>query len=102
VQRGQPVAQLERGEDVALDVEVTGDVGAAEAELARCGDEATQRVGGSEHERRRRVVRPGAAAVVGAEADRQVGSENRGDQVRDGRLAGHAEILKLLSRSCEA
>ena len=53
---GQVVAEPERGEDVAVEVEVAGDVGAPEAELARRGHDAAQRVGRPDDDRRRRRI----------------------------------------------
>ena len=41
----EPVPEVERGEDVALDVEVTGDVGPGQAELAGPGDDARNGAG---------------------------------------------------------
>ena len=74
---GQALVQLEGGEDVALDVEVAGDVGPGEAELARRRQDAAQRVGRPEHERGRRVGRAELGAVVGPDGDRQVGARGR-------------------------
>ncbi len=54
---GSRLAQLERREQVALDVDVAGDVRAAEAELARRGDDAAYRVGRLHDERGGRIVR---------------------------------------------
>jgi hypothetical protein len=71
----QVIAQREGGEDVTLEVEVAGDVGAPEAELARCLNDAAQRGGGADLQRGRRVRRPEPAAVVRLDRDRQVGSE---------------------------
>jgi hypothetical protein len=69
------VAQRERGEDVALQVEIAGDVGPPEAELARRLHDAAQCGGGADLQRGRRVRRPQPAAVVRLDRDRQVGSE---------------------------
>ena len=41
----EPFAQFERLEDVAFEIELTGDVRAREAELARCREDVAQRVG---------------------------------------------------------
>ena len=70
------VAQREGGEDVALEVEVAGDVGPPEAELARRLHDAAQRSGGADLQRGRRVGRPQPAAAVGLDRDRQIGSED--------------------------
>ena len=71
----QVVAQRERSEDVALQVEVAGDVGPPEAELARRLHDAAQRGGGTDLQRGRRVRGPQPAAVVRLDRDRQVGPE---------------------------
>ena len=65
---GQLVAERERGEDVALDVEVTLDVGPGEAELAGRGEEPLERGRRAHDERRGGVRRAEAGAVVRLDA----------------------------------
>ena len=68
------IAQLECGEHVAVDVEVAGDVGTREAQLAGCGDDAAKRVGGPDDDRRRwrRPGRGGCRRSSGSPTGRSV------------------------------
>jgi len=75
--------RCDRRVDVALDVEVAGHVGAAETELARRGQDPAERVGGPNHQRGRGVGRSDSAAVIGLDGDRQVGTDEPLDGLRD-------------------
>ena len=93
VEAVEPAPQLERGEQVALDVQVAGDVRPAEAEVARRGGEPAHRVGRLHDERGRRVLRAGVAAVVGLEADGEVFAEDPRDKIRN--CHGHVPSVLL-------
>ena len=60
--RGDPPHVGERRVEVALDVQLAGDVGLRGAELARMPEQPAQRLRRAQHDRRR-VDRPGRAAV---------------------------------------
>ena len=77
---GQVVAQLERVEDVALDVERAGHVRARDADLARRGEHVPQGIRRPDDERRAGVVGPDAAAVVALDRDRGVAAEEPADR----------------------
>jgi hypothetical protein len=66
----QMIAERERGEDVALDVEVSLDVGAGEAELARRGQESLEGGRRAHHQRGIGVGPSHAGAVVRLDRDR--------------------------------
>ncbi len=81
VEPREPVAKLERGEQVALDVQVAGDVRPPEAEVARRGDEAPHGIGGFDHQCRGRLGGARVAPVVRLESDGEIFSEDPRDQV---------------------
>ena len=99
VEAGEAGAELERGEDVTLDVDVARDVRATEAELGRRGDDPAHRVRGSHDDRGGRMLRPGVTAVVGLEADGEVFAEDPRDKIRD--RHGHVpSVLRYVERNC--
>src|SRR3954454_11719219 len=70
-------------EDVAVDLQLAADVSAAEAELVGSGDDPTQRIRGTHHDRGAGVGGPEARAVVGAEGNRDVVTEYVGEKRRN-------------------
>jgi len=66
------IAQLEGGEHITLEIEITGHVGASEPEFAGRGDDPAQRVRRSQDERGLCVGWAERAAVVGSDGDRQI------------------------------
>jgi len=86
----QPVAQLEGGEDVALDVEVAGNVGAREPEFAGCKQDPAQRVDRPDHDAGRRVGWTEPGPVVPLECDREVVAEEVADDAGERGVGFHA------------
>ena len=70
-------------EDVAVDLELTGDVGASEPQLVGGGDDAAERVRGAHHDGRAGIGRPEARPVVGPERDRHLVAEHVGQEIRN-------------------
>src|SRR5205823_13405958 len=83
VQRLEALTELDEREDVALDVEVPGDVCACETELVGGGYEATQRVRRADHEGRPGIVGARPASVVGAHREGRVGAHQRREELGD-------------------
>ncbi len=85
-------------EQVALHVDLTGDVGLREAELTRPEHQAAQR-GGVADDDHRRPLGTGLAAVPRSQPDRQGAAEQRGDDGRHllgdgGRGGGRARLRR--------
>ena len=82
----ESAAQLERGEDVALDVEVAGDVRAPEAELAGRGERSGGSASGDRTTMRRRRIRraPRGCRRTPRRPIGQVGPDDLFDEVGDG------------------
>ena len=70
-------------EDVAVDLELAGDVGAPEPQLVGRGDDAAEGIRGAHHDRRAGIGRPEARPVVGPERDRHLVAEHVGQEIRN-------------------
>jgi len=96
----QPAAELERGEHVAFEIEVAGDVRPTETELTRRGDDPADGVGRLHQDLRRRMLGPAATAVVGLEGHGQVGPDDLLDEVGDGHGDHPTSELDVIQRPC--
>jgi hypothetical protein len=75
------VPQFQDVEDgPAVDVQVTSDVGAGNAQLPRSGEHSADRVRRSDSKHRARVGRTNSRAVIRLDADRQVAAEEPAEQ----------------------
>jgi hypothetical protein len=79
-QAREAILDLERFEDVALEIEIAGHVRPAEPELTRGGGQTSERVRRSDDQRRRRVGRTGAAPVERLHGDRPIRPDQRLNQ----------------------
>ena len=77
---GQVVAERERFEHVAHDLELTGDVRAREADLAQPGEHVLQGLRRTHDDAGPAVAGTEVASVVTIDADRDVGTEEPGDR----------------------
>ena len=81
----EPLVEAERLVDVALEIELAGNVRAREAQLAGRGQQAAERVRGAKDHARRRVRGPNDVSVVELDGHRRV----RAEQLRDQRGERH-------------
>ncbi len=85
-------------EHVAVDLELAGDVGAAEPELVGRGHDPPEGVRRTHDDRGARLGRSEGRAVVGAERDRDVVTEHVGKQIRDAHAANSYQSGRVRTR----